>query len=282
MRLDPFSDSYQHDPAATWRRIFASGRTVGYDADLGLWLIAGHDNVRTVLSDPVRFANAATLAPIMPVSPAAAAVLAGIDAPPVGVTADPPHHLRTRAVMRALFPTTAIRAEQQWGGLVQRRVDELTAEMAEAATVDLTHFAIQVPLRIILDILGLPTDSSDDVRTWIDDFDRLVWGNPDPDSQLACAWSCLSLWQYCSRTVTDRAAGPDYGGGLIGDLLRFRGGDDSRLTVAEIAALTLNIAGAGWETSAGALGHAMEHALTEPGRWAQVAHDEHYLSVHVE
>src|ERR1700733_15038760 len=98
MRLDPFSPTYSRDPAATWRRLYASGQLVGYDADLGLWLIAGHDNVRTALSDTGRFSNATTMAPIAAVSNPAGAVLAGLDAPPVAVTADPPAHLRTRAI----------------------------------------------------------------------------------------------------------------------------------------------------------------------------------------
>ncbi|MEV6632722.1 cytochrome P450 [Actinoplanes sp. NPDC051470] len=49
-----------------------------------------------------------------------------------------------------------------------------------------------------------------------------------------------------------------------------------------MAALTLIIVGAGWESSAGAIGHALRHALAEPERWERLAHDDQYLDDHVE
>ncbi|WP_199514274.1 cytochrome P450 [Nucisporomicrobium flavum] len=282
MRLDPFSEPYNRDPAATWRRMLATAAPVSYDPELGIWLIAGHDNVRTVLSDTTNFSNATTLAPVTPVSAAADAVLAALDAPPVAVTADRPHHLRTRAILRALFPTTAVRAQQQWGALVQTRVDHLATDLEQQSTADLMHFAVHLPLSVILDVLGMPITDATDVRAWTDDFARLVWGNPTPHAQFAYAHSSVALWRYCADAVTARAESGDYGCGLIGDLLRYRNHDDANLTVAEVAALALNIVGAGWQTTAGALGHALDQALTDPDRWARLADDEHSLSLHVE
>ncbi|MFF5085330.1 cytochrome P450 [Actinoplanes sp. NPDC000266] len=282
MRLDPFSPAYSRDPAAAWRRLLATGYTVGYDPALDLWLIGGHDNVRTVLADTDRFSNAATLAPIQAASPQTRAVLAGIDARPVSVTADRPEHLRTRAVLRALFPTTPARASQQWGPIVAARTEELITSLAGRGTVDLMHFSVQLPLRVILDVLGLPASDAADIQAWTDDFAHLVWGNPTPDEQLACARSCVALWQYCQHTVEHRAAATQFGGGIVGDLLRYRNEDDAKLTVAEVAALTLNIVGAGSETTAAALGNALRHALAEPGRWARLARDDQYLAGFVE
>lgn len=282
MRLEPFGQTYTHDPAATWRRILASRQTVGYDPDLRLWLIAGHDTVRAVLSDTDRFANSATLTPITPVTPEAGAILAAFDAPHVAASADPPQHGRTRAILRVLFPNTAERVQHRWGGLIARRAAQLTDDLAGTTETDLMQFAVRLPLQIILDVLGLPDDNADNIRDWTDSFATLVWGNPDPHTQLVAARNSVALWNYCSQIVTDRATADDYGDGLIGDLLRYRNGDDTRLTVPEAAAFALNIAGAGWETTAGALGHALDHALSRPDRWARLAHDEHYLATHVE
>ncbi|MEV6848855.1 cytochrome P450 [Actinoplanes sp. NPDC051411] len=282
MRLDPFSDYYSLDPAATWRRLLSTAAPVTFDAQLGVWLIAGHDNVRTVLADVARFSNASTVFPLTPLTAAAQQVLAEIDAPRVAVTADPPQHLRTRAILRSLFATTAVRAQDQWGALVTARVDALVAELPPHGDFDLTSFAAQLPLLVILDVLGLPADRARQVHRWVGDFGRIVWGNPTPDEQLAYAHSCLELWRYCEAEVTDRAESGEFGPGLIGDLLRYRNGVDANLTVAEVAALALYIVGAGSETTAGALGHALDHALADPQRWALLAGDEHYLSLHVE
>jgi hypothetical protein len=282
MRLDPFSEPYSRDPAAAWRRINNSATLISYDTDLDLWLIAGHDNVHTVLTDTTHFSNATTLAPITPLSAAAGALLAGLDAPAVAVTADRPHHLRTRAILRALMPTTAVRAQESWGKLVTDRVDDLVPDLAGPGTADFMRFAVMLPLHVILDILGLPSHAAGQVRAWTDDVAQLVWGNPTPETQIACARSSVALWRYCAAAVADRAGSGDHGSGLIGDLLRYRNNDDANLTVAEVAALALNIVGAGWETTAGALGNALDHALADPTRWAALAHDQHYLHLHVE
>ena len=282
MRLDPFSGPYSRDPATTWRRINATATSISYDDDLEMWLIAGHDNVRTVLSDTTSFSNAATMLPITALTADAGDILAGLDAPAVAVAADRPQHLRTRAILRALMPTTAVRAEQQWGPLVAARTDELITDMKVHEPTDLMHFAVQLPLLVIHDVLGLPTATAQQVRTWTDDFADLVWGNPSAEAQIAHAYSSVALWQHCSDTVSSRADRGHYGTGLIGELLRYRNNDDSNLTIAEVAALALNIVGAGWITTAGALGNALAHALADPGRWARLADDEHHLNLHVE
>jgi cytochrome P450 len=70
--------------------------------------------------------------------------------------------------------------------------------------------------------------------------------------------------------------------GVIGDLLTYRGGDDSRLAAEQVASLVFDLIIAGWETTAAALGHCLENALTAPDRWARLATDDHYLSTYVE
>ncbi|GIM93206.1 cytochrome P450 [Paractinoplanes toevensis] len=282
MRFAPFGTQYTSEPAETWQRILAGGHAVSHDPELGLWLITGHDTVRGVLADTTRFSNAATLAPVMPVSAEAGHVLAAFDAPAVTTTADGPQHARIRAVLRGIFPTTAARAELAWGALVARRADQLAGDIAAAEATDLMPAAIRFSLHVITDVLVLPTDQAGDLHAWTDAFARLVWAH-HPETQVDDAHEALALWHLCSDTVTARAqAGGGYGPGVIGDLLRYRGGDDARLSVPEAAAIVLTIAGAGWETTAGALGHALEHALIEPGRWTRLGYDEHALATHVE
>ena len=281
MRLDPFSTEYSTRPAATWQRILAAEQRVGYDDQLQAWLIAGHDNVHTVLADTSRFSNTKTLFPLMPVSAPAGAVLAGLTAPPVLVAADPPQHKRIRRIVRGFFPNTPATAQRRWGALVSARVDELVAELAERTDVDLMDFAVWLPLQVVVDVLGLPIGTRP-LRAWTDQFAALVWGNPSPEQQLAGAHGAVALWQYCQSIVGGHAADNNPGRGLIRDLLAYRDGDDARLTLDELAAIVLNIFGAGWETVSAALGHALVHGLREPGRWARLAHDHRYLAAHVE
>ena len=282
MQLAPFSQDYTRNPAPTWHRILASPQRVSFDPELGLWLIAGYDNVRTALSDTTRFSNTTTLTPIGAISDQTAALLAGLDAPPVAFSADPPTHQRIRNILRTSFATSTRKAQQQWGPLVASHAQALATDLSTHRTIDLMHYAVQLPLRVVLDMLGLPLHDAEQLRAWADDFAGLVWGNPTPRTQIAYAHSCMDLWNYCKTAVTDRATSGNYGTGLIGDLLNYHDSHDTNLSITEIAALTLNLVTAAWKTPAAAIGHALHHALTDPQRWQRLAHDDHYLTLHIE
>jgi hypothetical protein len=291
VHLAPFTDpdkpgSYSRDPALTWQHILDSGEHVGYDDELGLWLIAGHDNVRAALSDPRRLCNAATLAPVTPPTEQATRVLAGFDAPDVAVSADPPVHARTRAVLRSVFPNTAERAADKWGALVQRRVTQLADHLTDRAgtgPVDLVQqFSTQLPLLVVLDILGVPADEASQVLAGSDGFVTLIWGDLAPDVQVRAAQGFVRFWRYCRAYVASRAAGTNDSDDLIAELLRYRDNDDGRLTEAEIAGFVINLIVAGWATTSAAIAHALEHALTDPHRWTRIGVDAHYAAIHTE
>jgi len=285
MRLEPFGDTYSTDPAIVWRHLLAGGNRIAFDPDLDMWLIAGHDLARRVLSDTRRFSSTTTVTPIQPLNADAAATLARLDAPAVAVTADPPGHARTRAALTAVFANTPSRAEQRWGDLVRRRAGELSDNLAYqlAATpwpdVDLVElFCFRLPLYVMRDVLGIPADDRIQVAAWADNFSALIGGQLDDDEQISAANGLLALWDFCRDLVVLRAGiHCDWQPvGLIGDLLRYRNGDDHRLTLAETAAIVLNLLIAGWESTAAALALALDHALSDRGRWAQLAVDEYY------
>ncbi|GAA2470693.1 cytochrome P450 [Winogradskya humida] len=288
MHLEPFGDIYGTDPAAVWRRLLDSGEHVAYDDELDLWLIAGHDLARSVLADTRRFSVPA-LTPMQQLHPRAAKTLTQLDAPPV--IADPPLHARTRAALIAVFATTSTRAEQLWADVVRRRAEQLADHLAHqvAATpwpdVDLVElFCSRFPLYVMLDVLGIPADDMSRIAAWADNFTALTCGRLDDDDQISAANGLLALWDFCRDLVVLRAGihrnwQPH---GLIGDLLSYRDGDDHRLTLPETSALVLTLLVAGWESTAAAVGHALEHGLRDRDRWAQLAVDEHYAAVHTE
>jgi cytochrome P450 len=282
MRLNPFDDAYNSDPATAWRNILASGETVGYDDELGLWLIAGHRNARTVLSDSRRFSNALSLAPITPLVPAAAEVMAGIPATPDIGSSDGPQHTRLRSVLKSVFPTTADDVRNRWSALITRRATRLADEVADHPTADLMReYAQRLPLLVILDVLGIPAADAQHIARWSDDAVTVIWGRPRGEQQLAAAYGYSAFRRYCRNLVIDRIAAPGPGG-LVDDLIAYRDGDDARLSAEQIAALTVDLATAGWETTTGALGRALELALATPQQWRQLAVDDNYLSAFVE
>ncbi|MET8277992.1 cytochrome P450 [Micromonospora sp. NPDC005174] len=276
MQLSPYSGAYLSDPASAWRRILDDPDRALYAEDLGLWLISRHADVRRALADAATFGNALTLAPVYAVCPEAMSVIMQIDAPPTTAAADPPVHLRTRRALRATFANTADRAEAEYGRIVRRRVDELVSRLVaqRGERVDLVSgFTTELPLLVILDILGVPDADVDRIRRWADGQVALIWGQPDPDEQVRLARGLLEFWRYCQDLVRQRLDSGVDGTDFVSRALTYRDDDDDVLTVPEVASLAFNLLVAGHETTAGLLAHALDAALSSPHRWQALVAD---------
>ncbi|MDO3704486.1 cytochrome P450 [Micromonospora sp. C28SCA-DRY-2] len=276
MRLNPFAGAYLADPAQVWRRILDTPGGVHHDPDLGLWLITRHADVRRALGDVETFGNALTLAPVYQVCPEAMEIVVRIDAPPTTAAADPPVHPRTRRALRATFANTADRVEQRYGQIVRRRVDELVSRLAARpdGRADLVQeFTAELPLLVLLDLLGVPEEDIGRVRAWADGQIALIWGCPEPAEQVRLAQGLLEFWHYCQDLVRARLDSGRYGDDYVSQVLAYRDGDDEVLTVAEVSSIMFNLLVAGHETTAGLLAHALDQALSSPDRWRAIVED---------
>src|SRR5262245_38373899 len=187
MRLNPFEGAYLTNPAVVWRGLLEQPERVQFAEDINLWLISSHADVKQALGDNEAFSNALTLMPVYEVSPEALAIVMKIDAPPTTAAADAPTHTRTRRALRATFANTATRVNEQYGPIVRRRVDELVSRLAvrRGEVVDLvSDFAAELPLLVVMDILGVPQRDVPRIKGWADGQIALVWGRPDPDEQV--------------------------------------------------------------------------------------------------
>ncbi|GGO20283.1 cytochrome P450 [Micromonospora parathelypteridis] len=284
MRLNPFTGAYLTDPASMWRHILDNPEGVHYAEDLDLWLISRHAHVRRALADASTFANALTLVPVYEVCPEAMSVIMQIDAPPTTAAADPPVHPRTRRALRATFANTADRVEAEYGAIVRRRVDQLVSRLVarQGDQVDLIpEFATELPLLVVLDILGVPDTDIGRIRSWADGQIALIWGQPDPAEQVRLAQGLLEFWHYCEELVRQRVESGPRGDDFISRALAYRDDDDAVLTVPEVASLAFNLLVAGHETTAGLLAHALDQALSSPQRWSAIAADPGSVSAFV-
>ncbi|WP_173078813.1 cytochrome P450 [Phytohabitans rumicis] len=196
-----------------------------------------------------------------------------IDAPPTTAAADAPTHTRTRRALRATFANTAVRVNEQYGPIVRRRVDELVERLIarRGTVVDLVpEFAAELPLLVVVDILGVPAEDVALIKKWSDGQIALIWGQPSPDEQVRLAQGLLDFWRYCQRLVAFRLQEGHPGDDFVSKALRFRDGDDEVLTTDEVASLAFNLLVAGHETTSGLLAHSLDNALSERGRWERL------------
>lgn len=288
MYLDPFSTLYRRTPEHTWRYLLAGGQPVRFDDQLGVWLIIGHTAVRDVLNDTTRFSNADALTPVTAVPRSVASILARVDAAPVALTADPPTHMRTSAALRSVMPHAAGRVKERFDAVVRHRVEQLLHQVAANApttSVDLVEqFSRRLPLLVLLDIIGLPVRDAHRMRDWTAEVLTLLGGDPAPAAQRHAALCLDALWRHCRSVIAARSTirGGEATDDLISRLLRYRAGDDNRLTTAEVAAIVLNLLLAGIEPTSSLISHAIQHGLQDPHRWARLRTDPDYAAAHVE
>ncbi|GAB3960570.1 hypothetical protein GCM10027614_82840 [Micromonospora vulcania] len=143
------------------------------------------------------------------------------------------------------------------------------------------EFATELPLLVVLDILGVPDADIGRIRSWADGQIALVWGQPDPAEQVRLAQGLVDFWHYCQELVQQRVDSGQRGDDYISRALAYRDDDDSVLTVSEVASLAFNLLVAGHETTAGLLAHSIDQALSSPQRWRTIGTDPRYVPAFV-
>jgi hypothetical protein len=260
------------------------------DEVTGLWVVSAYNDVRELLRNSHDFANSATLLPHYPLCPEAMELLMRLDAPGTTAGGDGDVHARARRAIAATLPITAAKVEAQVGERVRRCVQELIDAMPGAARpsqavgdsvssmleVDLiASLAWELPLRVICEIIGIPAERYDDVKAWSEDQVALVWGQLEDAEQVRCAQGLLSLWGLCQQLIADRekqppAASNGEADDMASRLVAYQRDTGGAITGQEAASILLNLAVAGHETTANALGNAIYYLLSHPNHWGDL------------
>jgi cytochrome P450 len=203
---------------------------------LGLrgWLVTGYEESKAVLAaDPSLFSN--------DFGNMIGKVGIGAEQDPGGLGfADPPHHTRLRKMLAPHFTSRALaKRSDQVREIIDDALDEMAKAAADAPTVDLQkHFALQIPSRVIMELLGV-----DDVDR--DEFQRL---SAERFDLVGGAHKSLDVIQQAIEllrgTVARQRVNP--GPGLIGSVLREHGDD---IGDVELAGLMDGVLTGGLETT---------------------------------
>ncbi len=137
----------------------------------GFWAITRHADIARISRDPSTFAQVPSLF-IEDLPPGNLR-----DHPDVMINMDPPKHTRYRAlVSKGFLPRVILRLE----GRIREVVTELIDTMATRGAVDfVSEFATQLPLRIIIELVGVPPADQAQVL----DFSTRFFGALDPEYQ---------------------------------------------------------------------------------------------------
>ncbi|MEU8040816.1 cytochrome P450 [Streptosporangium sp. NPDC049046] len=199
-----------------------------------VWLVARHDDVRAVLTDPR--ISASPLHEGFPTIGRNGTVPPPDQIPGWFVAYDPPEHTRFR---KALIPEFTVRRVAELRPAVQRVVDTCIDDMLNAGTTaDLVSaFALPVPSLIICELLGVPRTD----RELFESRTRVLVTLTSTDDERESATKDLLL--YISKLITMKQRFP--GRDLTSRLL-----SAGVLTPKEISGVALLLLIAGHETTA--------------------------------
>ena len=175
---------------------------------------------------------------------------------------DPPDHTRLRGlVSKAFTPRYVSRMHDR----VQQIVSSLVDDLREAGEADfISAFAFELPITIICDMLGIPTDDRVSFRDWTVALAQTLEPLPPEDVQNAADDATRKLTAYLHALIDERRHQP--GDDLLGALVTAEE-EGHRLTEDEIVSTAGLLLGAGFETTTNLLGNGMLALLRNPAQW---------------
>jgi cytochrome P450 len=196
----------------------------------------------------------------------------GVAEPPSMLVVDPPDHTRFRRLVSRAFTPRATAALEP---TVQRTADALLDALElRNGTVDLVGvYAAQLPVLVIADLLGVPTERREDFLRW----GAAAAATLDPGlpyrRYVAAERSLRAMHGFLREHFARLRREP--GDDLVSRLVGLP--DDEALTERELHATVMLLLGAGFETTVNLLGNAVvlldahrdqwEALIADPSRW---------------
>ena len=254
-----FGPAVRANPYPTYKR-FRETDPVHWEETLKAWVLTRYDDVALALNDR-RFSSSRV--------EYARHLFADPKWEPLFETLagkmsekDEPDHKRQRALVHDAFIRTSV---QQWEPRIQQRVDGLLSAVSAEEVVDfMSEVAVPLPMLVIFELIGIPAEDRQEVKSWCDDFAIVALnyyaGISEQELQRGLD-STLAFKEYL-RVQADKARESPRQD-LLSSLVH-ASYEGSSLTLEELLANCLLLITAGNETTTCLLGNGLTALLRHP------------------
>jgi len=179
---------------------------------------------------------------------------------------DPPEHTRLRKLLNKEFTPNMI---QRLRPRIQRAVDALLDEVDGKSEMEfMTDFANPLPVRVIAEMLGIPSEDQRNFQIWSDDLAQFFGNATSPvETARRAQNSLVSLTEYFRALLPERREHKQ--DDLVSLLLRVEE-EGEVLTADELLAQCTLLLVAGHETTRNLLGNGLLALLREPDQFAKL------------
>ncbi|MGA9304393.1 MAG: cytochrome P450 [Candidatus Sulfotelmatobacter sp.] len=264
-----FTDEILQDPYPAYARLHEEGPLHYLDVDgkWALWSIVSHAECSSAAKDPRLSAKRSRQMIVsLPLSRQSEfselARMLGLWL----IFMDPPEHTRLRKLLNKGFSPAAIEGLRPQ---VEAIVDEMLKPLQHGAEVDLMQeFANPMPVRIILEMLGIPQELRDTFVNWSRAL-AVFRGSPDRTVEQArdAQDALIALTDFFRKTVAERRR--HKGNDLISLLIDIEE-EGEVLTEEELYAQCIALLFAGHETTRNLIGNGMYTLLRHPQETAEL------------
>ena len=190
----------------------------------------------------------------------------------------PPDHTRIRGLVNKLFLPRRMRDfEPAIRQIMRERIKGFIAKGRADIVAALTY---EFPAQVLFHVLGVPDEDVPQVKAWSDNRVELYYGRPTPEEQVERTKSLVPFWHYVVDLVQRKIEPPP--DDLTGDLIRMRNGDDTILTINEIASCMITLLVAGHETTTAQITNGLLHWLHDRDRWQELCDEPDLIPSAVE
>ena len=246
-------------------------------------LVTRHEDVLTVLRDPVTFSSEFGTTGIPSGSDLGRRMkelyeeLDGYDRVGTMLTIDPPEQTRYRKLVSKAFTPKMI-------GALEPSIRELSASLIDAFIDNgrcefVDEFAVPLPVTVIAKALNVPDDRLDDFKRWSDDSIAGIGTDIGDDARIDAERGVIEFQHYFAEQLNNRRSDPQ--DDILTGLLQARldrsdveeGMSDEPLTMAEMLSILQQLLVAGNETTTKVLTEAIRLLAEHPEEWERLRAD---------
>lgn len=253
---------------------------VFYSPEIDYWVVTRYADIKAIFRDHDTYTAENTITPIVPFSEAVKNMLVDGDYTPQPVLSNnvPPSHTRIRSYVNKLFTPRRMNSfDAAIRQIANDAIDKIIERKSADIVADLTY---EYPAYVLFHVLGVPDADVPQVKAWAGNRLKLYYGRPTPDEQIAMTKNLVPFWHYTVNLVNDKLKNPQ--DDLTSDLIRLRDGDDSKLTLNEIASCMITLLVAGHETTTAQINNGLLHYLSQRDYWQKLCEQPNLISPAVE
>jgi cytochrome P450 len=263
--FDPFSADFRRDPYAQLARLRATA-PVHFIAPLNMWLLSRYRDVAFALRDD-RFSSRRTLFERIAAERGDLSQLATRVAGTM-IFRDPPDHTRLRNLVNKAFTPRVLEG-------LRPHVEQIARTLLDAAERKgqlelIGDFAFPLSLTVIAELLGVPYEDLEHLRTWSDDLAVLFDGTIALERLAPADRAMNELDAYLRAVVAERRRAPRHD--LVSGLIAAREAGD-KLSEDEMLTTCMLILIAGHETTTNLIGNGTLALLQHPDQLARLRDD---------